>query len=72
MCIILIQIQSLPNNPFAEKDPWLVGGLYDWHGHRGSSPRVLDILLRCADSEPHDRHLLDRICEGLKQGGKGR
>ncbi len=54
------------------KDPWLVGCLYDWHGHRGSSPRVLDILLRCADSEPHDRHLLDRICEGLKQGGKAR
>ncbi len=55
------------------KDPWLIHGLYDWHcGRDQDSPRVLETLLRCADSEPHDRHLLDRICEGLKAQGKSR
>ena len=57
------------------KDSWLVSGLYDWYCQRESA-RVLEILLDLGHvslSDPcHDKHLLDKIGEGLRQGGKHR
>ncbi|CAL4074655.1 unnamed protein product, partial [Meganyctiphanes norvegica] len=45
------------------RDPWLVTGLLDYF-FATNSGRLLDLLLGVR--EPHDRHLLDRVHEGLK------
>ena len=55
----------------AVRDSWLVYGLYDYYSqHESSSSHSLEILLNV--NEPHERFLCDKICEGLKSGGKGR
>ncbi len=56
----------------AVKDSWLVLGLYEGYCQRESSPPLLDLLLKCVETEPHEKHLLDRIAEGIRQGGKAR
>lgn len=45
------------------REGWLMTGLLDYF-FTSNSGRLLDILLGV--SEPHDRHLLDRLAEGLK------
>lgn len=45
------------------RDPWLVTGLLDYF-FATNSARILDLLLGVR--EPHDRHLLDRVYDGLK------
>lgn len=54
---------------FSVRDSWLVHGLYDHHTST-SSPSSLEVLLDVP--EPHDRYLCDKMCEGLKAGGKSR
>lgn len=46
------------------KESWLVYGLYDAYCQSGSA-RCLQVLLDVRD--PHERFLLDKITEGLKQ-----
>jgi tuberous sclerosis protein 1 len=46
-----------------------VNGLYEYHTLT-SSAQSLDLLIGV--NEPHDRFLCDKICEGLKAGGRAR
>lgn len=45
------------------RESWLITGLLEYF-YVSNSGRLLDILLGV--SEPHDRHLLDKLMEGLK------
>ena len=55
---------------FSVKDPWLVNGLYDTFAGSSSS-KCLDVLIS-GIREPHDKFLLEKICEGLRVGGPQR
>ncbi|KAK3870190.1 hypothetical protein Pcinc_024558 [Petrolisthes cinctipes] len=45
------------------REPWLITGLLEYF-YVSNSGRLLDLLLSV--HEPHDRHLLERLMEGLK------
>ena len=52
------------------KEAWLVNGLFDTYASTKSS-KLLDLLLSGA-RDPHDKFLLDKISESLRQGGTSR
>lgn len=56
-CIFLLLFQ------FSAKDPWFVISLVDFY-IQSQSRDALDILFQI--SEPHDRQILDRLCELMK------
>ncbi|XP_042217211.1 hamartin-like [Homarus americanus] len=58
------EVRALLKETFATvREPWLVNGLLEYF-YVSNSGRLLDILLGVG--EPHDRHLLDRLMDGLK------
>ncbi|KAK7027483.1 hamartin [Halocaridina rubra] len=61
---VVQEVRSILKDTLANvRDGWLVTGLLDYF-FVSNSDRLLDILLTV--TEPHDRHLLERITEGLK------
>ncbi|XP_071532951.1 uncharacterized protein Tsc1 [Panulirus ornatus] len=58
------EVRTLLKETFATvREAWLVNGLLEYF-YISNSSRLLDILLGVG--EPHDRHLLDRLMDGLK------
>nr|XP_045606623.1 hamartin-like [Procambarus clarkii]XP_045606624.1 hamartin-like [Procambarus clarkii]XP_045606625.1 hamartin-like [Procambarus clarkii]XP_045606626.1 hamartin-like [Procambarus clarkii] len=58
------EVRALLKETFASvREAWLVNGLLEYF-YVSNSGRLLDILLGVG--EPHDRHLLDRLMDGLK------
>ena len=67
----LQEIKQLINEQYSDvKEPWLVYGLYDTFSAT-KSPKCLELLLDVR-KDPHDRFLMDKICESLKQRGTPR
>jgi tuberous sclerosis protein 1 len=67
---VVQDIQRLVQEHFSEaKDSWLVDSLYDRYVSIESA-RLLQLLLLVR--EPHDKFFLDKMCEGVRQGGAPR
>ncbi len=67
---VVQDIEQLVRDQLSEsKDSWLVHFLYD-HYVSSESAKLLKLLLSVPD--PHDKHLLDRLAEGVRCGGAAR
>ncbi|XP_025416247.1 hamartin isoform X2 [Sipha flava] len=49
------------------REPWLLNGMYDYFMSTGSQ-RAVEVLV--AVREPHDKHLFDKLGEGLQRGNR--
>ncbi|XP_076033881.1 tuberous sclerosis 1 protein hamartin isoform X3 [Oratosquilla oratoria] len=61
---VVEELRSLLKDALASvRESWLVAGLLDYF-FQTNSARILDLLLTL--QEPHDRHLLEKLQEGMK------